>query len=56
MKLSQQAKLFAKISSVARVMTKKPSKIAILAESTFVEVFFAITQATDNIFVNRLFF
>ena len=52
MKLSQHKKLFAKISSVAQVMTKKNSQKAILAESTF---FLTITQVTDNIFANCLF-
>ena len=33
---------FVKILSLARVMTKKPSKISILAESTFFMFFFAI--------------
>ena len=49
-KLIQKKKRFAKISSLAWVMAKKPWNIAILAESPFFNGLLAITQATDDIF------
>ena len=54
-KLSQEEKWFAKISSLAQVTDKKTSKIASLAESIFFDVFLAITRAREDIFANHFF-
>ena len=55
MKLSQEKKQFVKISSLARVMAKKPSKNVLLANMAIFDGFMAITPARDDIFANCFF-